>query len=332
MKNTLETRLGIFVALAVIAIVVILEIVGGPDRFQRGYRLYALFNTVQDLKEGDRVKMAGVEVGRVDKITLDETNNKVRVALKLRKNVEVKTDSVATIKFTGLMGQNFVSLDFGKPNSPKAEPDTVLATAEQPDLSAMMAKIDSVATGVENLTRSFTGVKLDQLLGPLINFVQDNRAPLTATIANLQAISTQMSSGKGSVGKLLYDEALYNSALATVSNLDSTASEIKLTVADARNVLAGAQKAVDQINAGEGTVGKLLHDEALYNETTASMTSLKEILQKINQGQGTIGKIVNDQELYRNAKLTLQKLDQATEGLEDTGPLSVLGTAIGKLF
>ena len=79
-------------------------------------------------------------------------------------------------------------------------------------------------------------------------------------------------------------------------------------------------------------MGKLLHDEALYQETTASMTNLKEILQKINQGQGTIGKIVNDKELYNNAKLTLQKLDQATEGLEDQGPLSVLGTAVSKLF
>ena len=100
---------------------------------------------------------------------------------------------------------------------------------------------------------------------------------------------------------------------------------VKATIADARKV-------IDQVNAGQGTVGKLLHDEALYRETTASMTNLKEILQKINQGQGTIGKIVNNQELYNNAKLTLQKLDQATEGLEDQGPLSVLGTAVSKLF
>jgi len=47
---------------------------------------------------------------------------------------------------------------------------------------------------------------------------------------------------------------------------------------------------------------------------------------------GNIGKLINDQEFYRNAKLTLQKLDQATEGLEDSGPLSVLGTIVGKLF
>ena len=64
--------------------------------------------------------MAGVEVGRVEKIALDETNNKVRVVMKLKKNVMVRTDSTATIKFTGLMGQNFVSLDFGTPGSPRA--------------------------------------------------------------------------------------------------------------------------------------------------------------------------------------------------------------------
>ncbi|HLH56842.1 MAG TPA: MlaD family protein [Verrucomicrobiae bacterium] len=325
MKNSLETRLGIFVALAVIAAVLILEIVGGVERFQRGYELKALFNTIQDLKEGDRVKMAGVEVGRVEGITLDETNNKVLVTMKLKKTARVRIDSVATVKFTGLLGQNFVALDFGKPGSPLAEPGNYLNTAEQPDLSAIMVKIDNVASGVENLTKSFTGDKIDNLLGPFTDFLKANSGPLTATIANMRAVSAQIAEGKGTVGKLIYDDALYNSAYQAVTNLQDTSAEIKATIADARKI-------VDQVNAGQGTIGKLLHDETLYHETTASMTNLREILQKINQGQGTVGKVINDQELYKNAKLTLQKLDQATEGLEDQGPLSVLGTAVSKLF
>src|SRR5258707_534132 len=325
MRNTLETRLGIFVALAVIAAVLILEIVGGVERFRRGYELKALFNSIQDLKEGDQVKMAGVEVGRVEKVTLDETNNKVLVTMKLRKDIAVRTDSVASVKFTGLLGQNYVGLDFGTPGSPIAAPGTILSTSEQPDLSAMMAKLDNVASGVENLTKSFTGDKIDNLLGPFTDFLKANRVPLTAAIANFQAVSSQIAQGKGTVGKLIYDESLYNSAYGAVTNLEDTSTQLKATIADARKV-------IDQVNAGQGTVGKLLHDETLYRETTTSMTNLKEILQKINQGQGTIGKVVNDQELYKNAKLTLQKLDQATEGLEDQGPLSVLGTAVSKLF
>src|SRR5512133_3086266 len=115
MKNTLETRLGIFVALAVVAAVLILETLGGIDRFQSGYKVNALFNNIQDLKVGDRVKMAGVEIGRVNEIQI--TNNKVLVNMKLRDKVVVKTDSVAKIQFTGLMGQNYVGVEFGSPES-----------------------------------------------------------------------------------------------------------------------------------------------------------------------------------------------------------------------
>jgi len=218
-----------------------------------------------------------------------------------------------------------VAIDFGTPGALPATEDFYLNTQEQPDMSAIMKKIDNVASGVENLTKSFTGFKVDELLGPLTDMIRVNKDPLTATITNLQAISTQISQGRGTVGKLIYDDSLYNSALSTVSNLQDTASQIKLTVADARSVIA-------QANSGQGTIGKLLKDETLYRETTESVTILKEILQKVNQGQGSVGKLLNDQDLYRNAKLTLQKVEKATEGLEDQGPLSVMGIILGKLF
>lgn len=325
MKNSLETRLGMFAAVVAIAAIILSLVVGGFDQFRRGLRLYALFNTVQELKVGDRVKMAGVEIGQVQAITLDTTNNKVRVTMKINPDAGVKTDSMATVKFTGLIGQNFVALDFGKPQSPLATDGTMLASTEQPDLSAIMTKLDNVASGVENLTKSFSGDKIDNLLGPFTDFLKANRGPLTATIANIQSVSSQISSGKGTVGKLIYDQTLYNTAMNTVSNLESTGDQIKGTIAE-------VQKIIDDVNSGKGTVGQLVKNDKLYTEATSSMTNLKEILQKINRGQGTIGKVVNDQEFYQNAKLTLQKLDKATEGLEDTGPLTVLSTLANTLF
>lgn len=328
MKNSLETRIGIFVALTALAAVFILEMIGGVEKFTRGYHMYALFNNVQELKVGDRVKMAGVEVGRVEKIDLAQNESgdtKVKVTMKVRKSAGIKTDSTAMVKFTGLMGQNFVSLNFGSAKAPLAENNTLLSSAEQPDLSAIMVKLDNVATGVENLTKSFTGDKIDNLLGPFTDFLKANQAPLTMTIANIQGITSQISKGQGTVGKLIYDQELYNSALNTVSNLQFATDDIKLTLAEARKV-------VEQVNSGQGTIGKLVKDDKLYNETTASMTNLKEILQKVNQGNGTVGKLINDQEFYKNAKMTLQKLDKATEGLEDQGPLSVLSTAVNNLF
>lgn len=323
MKNTLETRLGLFVALVMLAAFFILVIVGGVEKFQRGLRVHALFKSAQELKVGDRVRMAGVEVGKVEAIEL--TDGKVKVTMKLRAKTPARSDTLATIKFAGLMGQSFVSLDFGTPTGKLLEEGQYVSTTEQPDLSAIMVKLDNVASGIESMTKGFAGDELHNLMGTLTDFVGRNKDPLTATISNFQTMSAQMASGQGTLGKLMYDDSLYTNALSAVSSLQATGDDLKATLAEARKV-------VDNLNAGEGTLGKLLKDEKLYSETTTAMTNLKEILQKMNQGQGTVGKLINDQEFYKNAKLTLQKLDKATEGLEDQGPLSVVGMLVNSLF
>jgi phospholipid/cholesterol/gamma-HCH transport system substrate-binding protein len=316
MKNSLETRLGIFVVFVAIAAVIIAETLNGWQFFHRGYHVSALFDTAQDLKTDDDVKMAGVEIGRVEKIAIEDS--KVRVTMKLNADAPVKTDSTATIKFTGLMGQNFVAIDFGSPNAPRAIDGAVLATVEQPDLNAVMAKLNDAATGIQNAMKGFTGDTINNLLGPLTDLIKQNSGHLSASITNIESITSQIASGQGTVGKLIYNQSLYNSAMDTVSNLQST--------------LASAQQVVNSITNGQGTLGKLVTDETLYNATTASMTNLDQILLKINHGQGTVGKLVNDQEFYNNAKLSLQKLDKAADGLEDEGPLSVLGIMANNLF
>ena len=323
MKNSLETRLGFFAAMIVIAAVLILEMLGSLESLKKGKRIHALFNTAQELKEGDRVKMAGVEIGRVEKITLAE--NKVKITMKLAASALVKTDSTATIRFAGLMGQNFVSIDFGTPGAQPADSGTVIPSAEQPDLNALMQRIDAVAGGVENLTKSFSGDKIDNILGPLTDFFKQNSGQISGSMSNINRITTQIADGKGTVGKLIMEDTLYASTLTTVSNLQDTATDLRATIADARVVIADAK-------AGKGSLGKLLTDDKLYSETTESMTNLKEILQKVNRGQGTIGTLVNDKEFYNNAKLTLQKLDKATESLEDQGPISVMGTLFSTFY
>ncbi|MBI4661901.1 MAG: MCE family protein [Verrucomicrobia bacterium] len=323
MKNTLETRLGLFFALALVASLVILEMVGGTDFFKGGYIVRARFNSVQELKAGDPVKMAGVQIGRVDSIAL--TDGKVEVTMKLTSREQVRTDSKVTIKFVGLLGQNYVSIDFGSPKGSPVEKGTLLDTVEPVDLSTIMVKLETVASGVDNLTKSFSGDTIQNLLGPFTDFLKENRPKLSAALDNLTNISSQIAKGEGTIGKLIYDDSLHASALGTLTNFNRTAEDIRTTITDARNV-------IDQINTGTGTLGKLAKDETLYRETTVAMTNLKEILQKINLGQGSVGKLVNDETLYRNAKLTLQKVEKATEGLEDQGPLSVLGIAVNSLF
>jgi phospholipid/cholesterol/gamma-HCH transport system substrate-binding protein len=218
-----------------------------------------------------------------------------------------------------------VSLSFGSPASKAAEEGTLLDSAEQPDLSQLMAKLDGVASNVQTMTKSFSGDNLSNLMGPFTDFLKENKDKLTAMIGNLQTVSSQIAQGKGTVGKLINDDTLYVSALSTVTNFNGTSADVRALVDQAKQIMAS----VDQ---GQGTVGKLLRDETLYRQTTDAMTNLKEIFQKVNQGQGSVGKLVNDETLFKNVKMTLQKLDKAADSLEDQGPMSVIGLAVGTLF
>lgn len=316
MKNSLETRLGIFVVFVILAAVVIVETLNGWQFLHKSVRVSALFDTIQDLKQGSDVRMAGVRIGQVDSVAIE--NNKVRVTMRLNADAPVKTDSTATIKFTGLMGQNFMSVSFGSPNAPAALDGSVLTSEEQPDLSAVMAKLNDAASGIQNAMKGFTGDSINNLLGPLTDLIKQNKGNLTATITNIQNITGQIASGQGSVGKMIYDQTLYNSALSTVTNLQGT--------------VLMAQTMISSVTNGQGTLGKLVTDETLYRATTDSMTNLNSILQKINHGEGSVGKLVNNEDFLKNAQLSMQKLDKAADGLEDQGPLSVLGIVVSTLL
>jgi phospholipid/cholesterol/gamma-HCH transport system substrate-binding protein len=330
MKESIESKLGIFFALAVILVLIILEYLGSFGFLERGYHVHALFQNVQDLKDGDTVKMAGVHVGRVQNIVL--TNSAADVTMNLNRDADVRTDSKASISFTGLMSQNYVAIDFGTPAAPKVEDGAILQTAEQPDLGQLFSKLDKVATGVENLTRSFSGEKIDTFLGPLTDFIKDNRTNLTATISNIKTVSDRIVQGQGTIGKLINEDTLYVSIQGVVSNLQGVSGYIQNVTSDAHTLLTNANRVVTDVRQGQGTVGKLMTDDALYREAAGSMTNLHSILIKIDQGQGTVGQLINDDSFLKGAKLSLQKLDKATESLEDTGPLSILGTMVSSLF
>jgi phospholipid/cholesterol/gamma-HCH transport system substrate-binding protein len=331
MKESNESRLGLFFAAAVVLAVVILEFLGSFNFLHRGCHLHALFKNVQDLKVGDTVKMAGVHVGRVESIQL--SNGYVDVTMNVNTNqADVRLDSKASISFTGLMAQNYIGIGFGTPASPRVEENAVLQTTESPDLGQLFVKLDAVATGVDNITRSFSGLKIDEFLGPMVDFIKDNKSNVTASIANLKTITDHIAQGRGTVGKLINEDTLYVSAQNTLSNLQSLPEDLKGVTDDAHTLLTNANQTIADARAGQGTIGKLLTDESLYHNANSVMTNIESITSKIDKGQGTVGQLINDDSFLKGAKLSLQKLDKATESLEDTGPLSILGTMVSSLF
>jgi len=292
--------------------------------FRRGLLVEARFGNVQDLKVGDPVKMAGKQIGRVREIRFD--NDRVLVEMKIADpSAHIRTDSQATIKFSGLLGQNFVSVDFGAKGELITTDGQAIRSTDPQDLSQLLSKIDGVAGDLKKITGNFSDVHFDDIILVVNDFIKDARRQVLPILTNVNAVSTLIASDQGTIGHLVNQDALYNSALSTVTNLNSTAEDVREVVKQAKEIVA-------YVGAGQGTIGALIRDKTLHTEVTAAATSLREILEKVNRGDGSVGKLVNDDALINNAKLTLQKLDKATETLEDQGPLTILGILVNPLF
>ena len=119
-----------------------------------------------------------------------------------------------------------------------------------------MGKLDNVASGVENLTKSFSGEQIDKLLGPLTELVKNNQSNLTATLGNAKLISDRIAQGQGTVGLLINTNELYVTALNTVSNLQSAADDIKNEVHNAHNLLSNANDVMAQVRVRPGHAGQ----------------------------------------------------------------------------
>jgi phospholipid/cholesterol/gamma-HCH transport system substrate-binding protein len=106
-----------------------------------------------------------------------------------------------------------------------------------------------------------------------------------------------------------------------------------------KNAAESAKETVDtlkdiseRIGRGEGTLGKLIKDESLYQEAKETMQSVKGIVEKVEKGEGTLGKLVSDDTLMKEAEKTMKKVQKAAEGIEEQTPISVLSIIMGLFF
>lgn len=140
MGNTkLEFIVGIFVLVGIVCLGYLsiklgkLELIGGNV-----YEVVAQFNTASGLKSGSAVEIAGVEVGRVRAITLNE--DRAAVTLAVDNRVKLYTDTIASIKTRGIIGEKFLALSPGGGGDPLKPGDTIRDTESGLDLEELVSQ------------------------------------------------------------------------------------------------------------------------------------------------------------------------------------------------
>ena len=140
-KYSKETVVGIFVVIGLACIGYMTVKLGNVGFLgENTYSLFAKFNTVTGLRVGNPVNMLGLEIGRVEKFSIDQENQVVKVQFKINKGIEIYDDAIASIKTEGLIGDKYVAIDPGGGGDLLANGDTITDTNSPTDIMDLISK------------------------------------------------------------------------------------------------------------------------------------------------------------------------------------------------
>ncbi len=256
--------MGLTVIFASITLAVLVFLMTGQGgMFTKKIFLKSYVDNASGLRPGASVRLQGVDIGNVASIRVIPGKEPYPVEVNMKITTKyidaVRKDSIIQLTTAGVLGETFVDIDSTKAVAPIVQNGDVLSMREQPDIQDVVRSSQSTLQNLDVLLR-----RVDRI----VSFVE---------------------SGQGSIGKLIYDPALYN-------QLNSTVREF--------------QGIVNTINSGQGSIGKLINDDQLYNRANASVDKLNSLMDQINAGQGTVGKLIKDPSLYNNANETISKANK----------------------
>ena len=140
-KYTMETAVGIFIVLGLLCIGYMTVKLGHVSLFgDNSYPLFARFSSVTGLRAGSLVYISGIEVGRVEKLAMDQENQKAVVEIHIRKDIKIYDDAIASIKTEGLIGDMYLSIDPGGGGTLLKAGGTITDTQPAVDISALISK------------------------------------------------------------------------------------------------------------------------------------------------------------------------------------------------
>lgn len=270
-------------------------------QFHRDYQLYDILFTgpVRGLSEGGEVHFNGIKVGEVVKIALDKADPaKVVARARITSDVPIRSDSYATLEPQGITGVNYVDITAGTTNRPMLK-DTVPFGAV-PILKSRAGALSSLLEG--------SGTVLNATVEALnrVNRVlsDDNIKSLTATVQNIQVVTTEIRNQK----QLLVD------ADQTLKSLDQTSQSIRqlsdsstqLVNGDGKRALHDLADAAEQVKAATAEARALV--VRLDGPTTAFATTglpqLTSAITSLRQTSDSLDRLVSEIEQNPQALVT----------------------------
>ncbi|MBN4085144.1 MCE family protein [Flavobacteriaceae bacterium AH-315-B10] len=308
MKISRELKTAVLVISGILLFIFIFNYLKGENIFDKSRTFYAVYDNVEGLATSSPVTINGLTVGKVQEIGFtDDGSGKIRIILLIDSDFKFSINSKAELYEAGLIGGKAIAILPAFDNAEDAKKGDYLEGTIKPGLTALVnQRLTPLQEKIETMM-----VSADSLLTN-INSVFDvqTKANLKKSIAELSTTIESFKNTSVSINDLITDnQEKLSSTLSNVDNISSNLSKITDSIANAnlgetikslQLTINNFDKILSSIEKGEGSIGKLLKDDALYNNLKGASKEMEELLRDIKLHPKRYFRILSKKEIPYN--------------------------------
>jgi phospholipid/cholesterol/gamma-HCH transport system substrate-binding protein len=288
LKISREIKTAILVIASILLFIWGYSFLKGKDLFSSDKTYYVEYDNVEGLAKSAPVTLNGLDIGKVSNIVINPTSGKLVVELQIATDFPISSTSIATIYEPGLIGGKQIAIEPDFKNTTLASDGQSFRGAVKLSLTSsiqaklvplqekfdrVMVEVDQLLSGVnnvldkksqENLKNSLTAlsqtmIEIHATSASANSILNDNKADLKGVITNFKKVSSDFAKISDSLNRADLGK--------TVKNLNTTLAKVDGLMLD--------------LQSGKGTAGKLLKDEALYNNLKTTTKEMELLLKDV---------------------------------------------------
>jgi len=245
-KKRNEALVGMFVLVGFVLFALLVFFISGVYLFRAGYALQVNYDYVSILDKGAPVRMAGVRVGEVSAVELleDPANKRMRVKVRLfiKEGIRIRKNFAFKIQGTHVLSEPHIEITPAPGEEPVLEPNTTIEGVSPLPVENLIERADAISVQLHDILQRVHETVMDEKTGETIQSMLQNLSKVSSALHNLLVSSDAP-------------------AKETLENLRSSTEDLK--------------SVLDRLDKGQGTAGKLLKDEALYQDARDLIAEIK---------------------------------------------------------
>lgn len=290
MKASKELKIGIFVVVVLTASFFLINYLRGEDILDREMELTGRYDDLHGLVASAPVYVKGFKAGEVTEVQYDPDSDSFQVVCSVLKEFRIPVDSRMVIYSVDIMGGKGVRIDYGASDTITSD-GGCLATAFEQDLlgglgESMGPLLDKVTGTLDSLNVTVAGVN-KILTDDNVASIGRTLVHLEKTMSDVKSVAASLQGRSEELDAFIVNLASFSDRLSGISEkVDSAMTGVNgvvdsLSQADLDGLVDSFRTLVDNINDPDGTIGKIMKDDSIYNSVDSLLTDVNSLIRKI---------------------------------------------------